>query len=133
MTQFLRLRVAASMMSSNSKETVESLKARLEAGESLQIAGYQLVPDLWRSFQPADLKSLLHSGLGQLEIMEVGRSKDGALSVAGQRLVEVAQVADIPVSGSRVPGEPFWTATEIVTNPQLTELTVACLSSESAR
>ena len=52
LTQFLRLRLAASMVSDRgSKETVKDLKELLNAGESLEVAGYELSSDLAQGIQ----------------------------------------------------------------------------------
>jgi len=128
MTQFLRLQVAASMMESGAQVTVEALRTKLEAVTALEVAGYELSPDLWRSVEDVDLLSSLHRGLGDLHIVEVGRSRQDGLSVSGQRLMSEAQEQGLGVSGQRVPGDPMWSATEIVTNPLLQEATVAHLA-----
>ena len=127
-TQFLRLRVTASMMEGDAKETVDGLKARLNCGERLEVAGYELPPELWRAIENIELSASLSDSLGQLRLVEVGRARDGELSVVGRRLVDAAQERDIDTSGVHISGEPFWSTTEIVVNPELTELTVQFLS-----
>lgn len=128
MAQFLRLRVAASMMGSGAQVTVEDLRAQLETGSSLEVAGYELTPELWLSVEKLDLQAGLHHGLGKLHIVEVGRMQKDGLTVMGKRLIAAAREKDIEVSGQRVPGDPMWTATEIVTNSLLVEATVAHLA-----
>ena len=133
MTQFLRLQVAASMMGSATQATVESLRAQLEAGETLEIAGYELTPELWLSVEDVDLLTSLNQGLGELHIVEVGRTLNDGLSVTGERLMAAAREKDIPVSGRRVPGDPIWAATEIVTNFLLEETTVAHITHRTSK
>jgi exosortase A-associated hydrolase 2 len=130
MTQFLRLRVAASMMEDDSKETVDRLRERLAAGERLSIAGYTLSSELWRAIDSLKLSSLLNPCLGELRLLEVGRAADGQLSASGRRLVTAAEDMRIPVLGERISGEPFWSSTEIVVNAKLTDLTVEHLTKE---
>jgi len=125
MTQFLRMQVAASMMESSTQVTVEALKAQLETGTSLEIAGYELTPELWLSVEDVDLLTSLNRRLGELHIVEVGRTLNDGLSVNGERLMTAAREKNIPVTGRRVPGDPIWAATEIVTNSLLEETTVA--------
>ena len=55
MTQFLRLRVAASMMS-GPQTTVAELRARSAVGEVLEVAGYTLSPDLISQLDGATLQ-----------------------------------------------------------------------------
>ncbi|MEX2123354.1 MAG: hydrolase 2, exosortase A system-associated [Woeseia sp.] len=127
MTQFLRFRVAASMMESDGGETVENLKERLDRGETLEIAGYPLTPELWRAVEAVDLAAFIDPCLGQLAIFEVGRARENELSIAGRRLAVKAQEQGIESTGRRIPGEPFWSTTEIVVNPELTQRTTEYL------
>ena len=124
MTQFLRLRVAASMMEPDGQETVEALRKRLQSGSTLEVAGYELTPELFRSIEQVQLQSSLHRGLGELRVIEVGRAKNGSLSAIGQRLMAAAEESGIVVTGQRIPGDPIWAATEIVTNALLEKTTV---------
>lgn len=130
MTQFLRLRVAASMMEDDNQDTVENLKNRLESNQTLQISGYSLTPELWRGIEHVSLADSLGKHLGALKIFEIGRARDGSLSPAGQRIVSAAGERGLDVEGQRVAGEPFWTATEIVVNAELRKLTVEWLLGE---
>ncbi len=130
MTQFLRLRVAASMMDDDNQETVEGLKKRLESNETLQISGYSVTPELWGAIEQISLANSLGKHLGVLKIFEIGRARDGSLSRAGQLIASAAEECGMDVEGQRVAGEPFWTATEIVVNAELRKLTVEWLLGE---
>lgn len=127
-TQFLRLRVAASMMESNNKETVESLRQRLSEGETLEIAGYSLSPALWRDIEEIVLSQSLDPCLGKLALIEVGSARDGQLSPVGRCLLATANEKGMQTTGMRLAGDPFWNATEIVTNPELAMRTVQFLT-----
>jgi exosortase A-associated hydrolase 2 len=126
--QFLRLQVAASMMGSGPQMTVDALRRQLEAGLSLEIAGYDLAPELWRSVEDIDLESSMTRRLGELNIVEIGRMRNDGLSMTGERLMRAAREKRIKATGRRVPGDPIWSATEIVTNSCLEEATVAHLA-----
>lgn len=128
MTQFLRLRVAASMMEEDGKETVEQLKGRLREGEPLEVAGYDLSSDLWQAIEQIDLTAGLHAGLGKLGVFEVGRRGDAGVSVSTQRLVDAAGKSGIDVTTQGISGEPFWSTTEVVTNSPLRDCTVQWLA-----
>lgn len=132
MTQFLRLRVAAAMMASDGTETVDDLKARLERGETVEVAGYPLTAALWRAIDEAELTRLLEARLGRLSIFEIGRAREGELSVPGRRLLQTATDQGLQASGIRIAGDPFWSSTEIVTNPELARQTVEFLTGTSA-
>ncbi len=127
MNQFLRLRVAATMMQADDRESAESLKKQLSAGESLDVAGYRLSPTLFSAIEALNLNHALDPCLGELCLLEVGPTQDGALSIPGQRLLSSAESKGISVLGRRISGAPFWNATEIVVNPDLSELTARYL------
>ena len=128
MSQFLRLRVAASMMAAGGGETVQQLQERLAAGECLEVAGYPLSSALWNDVEAAVLSAGAHANFGALALFEVGQSKAGELSIAGQKLLKPAAEAGRQVIGERIDGEPFWMAAEIVVNKTLQQRTVAHLT-----
>ena len=131
MTQFLRLRMAAAVMRSDQKETVESLQERLDRGEIVHVAGYALTPEMWRAVEVVELSSVIGPHLGKLAIFEIGGVSDNELSRIGRRLIEAADDHGIEARGERIRGEPFWSATEIVVNPQLTQMTADHLMLET--
>jgi exosortase A-associated hydrolase 2 len=112
--QFLRLRVAASMMGGDSKETVAALRSRLKSGELLEVAGYELNGTLADQLDAADLQRFLGTHLGAVHWMEAVRSADAELSVPSNKAIEAARAAGIETTAHTVPGEPFWSSTEIV-------------------
>lgn len=156
MTQFLRLRVAASMMAEGGEETVDSLRERIRSEGSLEIAGYQIPAELLEAIDGANLVEVLNERLGHLEVFEIGRagSKDkspvgdkspagdlsqaegsspaGGLSPAGRKLVQAASDEGIDCGGQKITGEPFWSSTEIVVNNALRDATVHWLLDEGS-
>lgn len=129
-TQFLRLRVAASMMESDNKETVADLRGRLDRGETLEVAGYELSPELASAVETVNLNDTIHSGLGRLTVFEVGGAGNPELSRVGQDCVRSASSRTADASGIRIAGEPFWTTTEIVVNPELVSRTTDVLAGQ---
>lgn len=128
MTQFLRLRVAASMMDSGGRESVDALKKRLADGESLEVAGYELSPALWQAVEEAQLADSIGPQLGTLNVLEVGRRGSDKLTGAGERLLTQATALGLSGQGQRFDGDPFWSSTEIVTNRPLANRTVELLT-----
>ena len=127
MTQFLRLRVAASMMEDR-QETVGGLRERLRSGETLEVAGYELSPTLVTQIADARLARDLKDPLGHVHWMEIVRGAEGALPAASQQTIEAAQPKLCSIESHAIPGEPYWSATEIVRIPTLVELTVSVLA-----
>jgi exosortase A-associated hydrolase 2 len=125
--QLLRLRVAASMMEQDQKETTAGLRARLASGEALEIAGYSLSSALAAQLDAARLEQWLGNHLGTLEWIEVVRSAEAAAPVPSIKAAERARAQGLEVTLTPVPGEPFWSSVEIVQIPALVERTVATL------
>lgn len=130
LAQFLRLRIAASLML-DQKESLAGLRARLHAGEVLEIAGYGLSSRL-----AADLDSLgppdgLPRGFGESAWLEVVRERDARLPVPSQNLIEQTLTHGGQVREFLIVGEPFWASTEIVVVPKIISETVAHLSGEA--
>jgi len=129
MTQFLRLRVAASMMEDR-KETAGGLRARLQAGETLEVAGYELAPRLVEQIDDVSLKAVLSPRLGELHWFEVVRTADAPLPGPATELLEAARNKLHSVTAVAVQGEPFWASSEIVMLPELVSRTIDALASE---
>jgi exosortase A-associated hydrolase 2 len=127
LTQFLRLRVAASMTDTAGKETVAILRGRLLAGESVEVAGYELAPALAAQIDRVRLADALGLQLGQLTWMELVRGDDGRLPGASQLAVDACVTAGLRVETAAIVGVPFWTSTEVVRNQELVARTIPAL------
>lgn len=133
LTQFLRLRLAASMMdSARAKESTEALRRLLRAGEAVEIAGYLLAPPLAAAIEA---RSVAAGGLPrtvQLHWFEVVADAGRPLSPANVRAVEALQNAGFPVTARTVQGEPFWSTVEIAVVPSLLDATLAAVAEAPA-
>lgn len=117
LTQFLRMRVAASMMESRS-ETVEGLRRRLAQGETLEIAGYAISSQLAEQIDRIAGFDLAGTGIRELHWLEVTREQR-ELSGQSRNAIERLRTQIESLQVHLVPGEPFWTTTEIVRLPEL--------------
>lgn len=120
-SQFLRLRVAAAM-AAGEKESGQDLKARLADGEILEVAGYELAPELVAGIEALRLEDILAGLTGccvdWLELSSPGI--EPVLSPASRRVLESLPADDGPELNSRaVSGKPFWTIQEITLAPAL--------------
>ena len=131
LTQFLRLRVAASMMADGRGETVGGLRERLRHGETLEVAGYALSPSLADRIDGLRLVERLGPHVGELHWMEVLRTADLPMPDASVAAIMAAEPGVGAIRRHIVAGEPFWSATEIVLNADLVDRTVAALTGES--
>ena len=124
LTQFLRLRVAATMNKGSDRESTKDLRARLFQGEALEVAGYDLTSQLAGSIAPLQLDILIER-LEHLPIhwLEVASEEEAALAPASQQIVRVLEQRNHPLTSRAVRGEPFWAVQEITLAPNLLQAT----------
>jgi exosortase A-associated hydrolase 2 len=124
LTQFLRLRVAASLMESGHRASAEELRKRLQAGETLEIAGYEVSPPLATQIAQVKLAAELDANLGAVDWIEIVRADDQPLAQNSQDVIGEAQGRGITIHPCTVKAEPFWSSTEIVLSPVLVNRTI---------
>lgn len=125
--QFLRLKVAGEMMSGESKGVMETLKAQLAAGQSVEIAGYALSAGMARGLESAELSPPTQPG--RLHWFEVSARPEATLAPASLKRIEQWQAAGCAVDSAVLPAPTFWQTTEIEEAPALLDATLAALRS----
>ncbi len=116
LTQFLRLRLASDMLNgTGEKPSVQGLRERLAAGETLEIAGYELASPLATALDGLELADLGLPGTPH-EWLEIG---DGPQTPATTQVIEAWTKRGILVRNQRLQGEPFWQTQEITECPEL--------------
>jgi exosortase A-associated hydrolase 2 len=125
--QFLRLRVAASLME-DKKETVADLKADIASGAPVEVAGYGISKQLVVQIEHLKLASSIGANVGNLHWFEVLRSAEAPVPVPTSKFFEQLQAKGISATLHTVHGEPFWASTEVVCLPTLLEATAIALS-----
>ncbi len=124
LTQFLRLRVAATMEKGAGKETTKDLRAQLAAGTPLEIAGYEVAPALAEALGGLKLESLLRGLSGPApQLLEVSAAEEAELAPATQQLLAKLAQDGHPLVGEAVTGESFWAIQEITIAPGLLDAT----------
>lgn len=117
--QLLRVRVMASRMERDRNETVAELRAKLAAGENLEVAGYQLSGGLCADIDALDLVAALPAAFPPIRWLDVVTDAAAPVAPGTQRAIDKARAKGCKVDHTQVVGEPFWMATEIVRNPAL--------------
>jgi exosortase A-associated hydrolase 2 len=124
-TQFLRLRVAAAMMNrAIPQEKNSELKSRLLSGQALEVAGYALHPDLVRPVVTLKADSLNLQNIKEILIFELVAGSEREPSLVNQQFLNKLHAFGIKASLTAVEGDNFWGSQEIVTTPNLIELTI---------
>jgi exosortase A-associated hydrolase 2 len=121
MTQFLRLRSTASAMISGKKESVQDLRNLLEQGHSIEVAGYELAPELVKALDEVNLKP---SGLDKSFTIQWLELVYGAeLPPASKKLVESWKDQGVNISAHAISADPFWMGQNITVVTDLLNMT----------
>jgi exosortase A-associated hydrolase 2 len=129
--QFLRLKVAAEMLSGTSAGAMGALRGQLAAGASIDVAGYTLSSAMAAELERA---SLLPPSTPQradrLQWFELSsRAEAAPLAPASLQAVDAWRGAGCSVHSQVVPGPAFWQTAEIEEAPSLLAATLAALDS----
>ncbi len=129
LTQFLRLRMAGAMMSATAPtdnttaNSTSALRARLAAGEALEVAGYELAPGLASAIDALKLAPLGRAGCS-VHWFDVGQP-ERTPSPATEKALAVLRERGAEVDMTLIDGPAFWGSQEIATCPPLLAATAA--------
>jgi exosortase A-associated hydrolase 2 len=127
LTQFLRIKLASEMLSEGQSQSgTAELIAKLKAGNSIEIGGYMLSPDMATALQALKLTNIAPSC--PVEWFEIGMQDGEMLSPANQGVVDAWREAGVSVRARAIQGEPFWITQEITECPELVIATLECLT-----
>ncbi|MDX1657110.1 MAG: hydrolase 2, exosortase A system-associated [Candidatus Competibacteraceae bacterium] len=122
LNQFLRLRTATAALAGR-RERVEQLRHCLLQGQSLEVAGYRLHPELALALDRLQLPKPPAVPVDWLEL-----APSGEIPPARRSLIEGWPTAQGPVTVHSLPGVPFWSTQEITRAPAWLEATGAILA-----
>lgn len=123
LTQFLRIRVAAAITGSGGEgpKTTEALRDRLEAGEAIEVAGYEISPDLARSLDRIELATLAPPASIPVHWLELTAEPDRPVSPGANHVIKSWRDAGGAIDAETVVGEAFWSLRETTIAPALIE------------
>lgn len=125
MTQFLRLRLAASLMGEGGqKETTRVLRAMFEAGTNVEVAGYELSPHLFFAIEDLRLESMAIEDMPAVHWIELVMEEGRGIPPASQKIIDVWCGNGVQVNSDCVVGDSFWSTQEISVVPELIDKTV---------
>ncbi len=128
LTQFLRLRVASAMLDHDAAAGAagtKELRAALQAGETLEVAGYLLAPALAADIDALDALQLAPPC--PVHWIEVVASDERALAPAALRVAAEWERQGRAPTMNKAVAPQFWTTQEIAQAPALVELTCVLL------
>ena len=131
LVQFLRLKAVNEMLAAKGGDTVNELKAKLDAGQAVEVAGYWLSPGLAQGLRSSrlELPEGFRSSVIILEVVPEGRREPSPAIAA---LAEKWRESDVPVRVRTTHGARFWQTLEIETAPALIEATLAEVATVAA-
>ena len=129
--QFLRLRVAASMLSGGSGESVRGLRDQLAKGAALEVAGYTLGHDAVHAIDSVELSKLAPPPGVPVDWLELVHTADGSIGPASERVAAGWRERQVVVRAAAVVGEPFWSTVEIAVVPALIERTTRLFAADA--
>jgi exosortase A-associated hydrolase 2 len=125
LTQFLRLRTANAMLGEDAaaQSGTKALRAALHAGETLEIAGYDLTPGLALAIDALPAPDAMMPPV-PAHWFEVLGAPGQAPGPAAARVKAAWEAHGTPLHVHTVTGAPFWATTGISTCPALLDATV---------
>jgi exosortase A-associated hydrolase 2 len=106
--QILRLRVAAGLGGEGESETVASLRDALAAGETLEVAGYPIAPQLISAIEDADISASAPPEGCAVAWLDLAATADTPPLPASTRTIEAWQAGGAQITHRTIVGEPFW-------------------------
>lgn len=127
LTQFLRLRLASALLAEgDSHGGTQALRVALQSGQALEIAGYELAPQLASALDAlAPLDTFVPMCPVDWVETASGSAQDAAPGAA--RAIAAWRAAGVDVRLHPVQCAPFWATTEITESPAWLEATSAAL------
>jgi len=126
LSQFLRIRMAAALTGNGEKETTKDLRARWNAGESVEVAGYEIHPELAAGIDKLRLADMGVKPGTSVIWVETGDAERGP-SPGSKRIIDAWTGRGIDVDIRLCTGDPFWTIQETTTAPDMIDQTVEAL------
>lgn len=129
MTQFLRLLTARAMVAegaAGSAPSTSSLRKLLSEGSILEVAGYELAPELAAAIDSVDLAQLAPTRC-PVHWFETAAATDRPLAPALERLLAGWRAQGTDVTLHRLACTQFWATQEIEEAPELLAATLAVI------
>lgn len=133
--QFLRLRVASALFLSDSQtksETTSELRDQLLAGQSVEVAGYELGPGLIGPLMKLRLDRFQQVPFKRVHVFELVLEEGKPSSTANRKFVSAMLEKNIAIELQTVQGTSFWSTQEIAIAPSLLKKTTDCILADGS-
>jgi exosortase A-associated hydrolase 2 len=127
MDQFLRLKLAASMLGEGQKQTVADLRREIAISGTLEVAGFELSASLLDAIDAVRLADHVDPRCPPLHWFELVRDSGAPPPVPALKLVERLHGEGRQIQLHTIASDPIWTSTEIVVSAELATATARAL------
>lgn len=128
--QYLRLRIASQMVHDTGRETSESIRKRLAAGESIEVAGYPLTARLADSLTVRHMKDFQALQKHRVDWIEIASQADQALAPPSRRMVDALVAGGARINTATVAGPMIWQLQQRAEAPELLQVTLGLLGEQ---
>lgn len=132
LNQYLRLRIASQLVHDADRETTETIRARLAAGEDIEVAGYPLSGRMAESLSARKMAPAPGLARQPIDWIEVVAKADQPLGVPARRLVDSLTAAGAAVQTRTVVCPQIWQTYEREDAPELQAATLALWAGAAA-
>jgi exosortase A-associated hydrolase 2 len=134
LTQFLRVRMAAQLDRADlPKESTASMRKQLDAGESVEVAGYEIHPQLANAIDDIRLTDHVPSKGAPVAWFENAAPDEAQLSLPSKKVLDAWAAAGAAVDTATYAGPAFWQVHERVVTPSIIEQTSEWFRTRVAR
>jgi exosortase A-associated hydrolase 2 len=133
LTQLLRLRIARDMLGDDKDNSAgtQAMRESLRAGESLEIGGYEIAPDMAAAIDALNATDLA-AATCPVHWFEIISAAGRGITPAGMRVVNAWKQRGVDLHVHAVQGLPFWATQEIAECPELLTATSAIFPERSS-
>ncbi|SCY15528.1 exosortase A system-associated hydrolase 2 [Nitrosospira sp. Nl5] len=131
LTQFLRFRLANEMLGGTGKATgTNTMRDCLANGETIEVAGYELAPELAAAIDSLRASELVVAG-SRVHWFEIVAEAGRSITPAGAKVVDAWKRSGVDLHLHVVPCLPFWATQEISECAELVSATANIFAEES--
>lgn len=135
LTQFLRLRLANEMFAAGTNTAkikgTDSMRESLEAGSAIEVAGYELAPQLAAALDNLKAVDLIVTKR-PVHWFEIVSERGRSMTPAGATVAGIWQSNEVDLRVHLVPCLPFWATQEISECPELVSAMVNTVTAASS-
>lgn len=134
LTQFLRVRIAAQMDRPNAvKETTAAMRERFAANESVEVAGYEIHPELAAAIDAATLAGATPAAGARVLWLESSNAEEAKIAPASEPVLEEWRRHGVAVDAEVFAGPAFWQLHERTVAPAAIDATARWLGALHAQ